>query len=192
MAIILWSMSLWAAMIILGVSGFGQESYGNYGVQRRWVVLTALAVWTLGFLTVRVSSVRINLGFVLASGCAWLWLLGFGRGRLQGLGVLLGILAYITRMILPLSFDQAQVLPSAALESMGLGMAAGLSVGRAWPSLMVAASAQALSDGLIVWSKGQPRFFGQHDLAMVLSSAMAAWTIGWVVYQVSVRWRRLA
>lgn len=180
--IVLWAMMLWAAAIILAGTGYGARDLKRYALDRRTVVLWGLFVWVLGWFTLSSlwPGARINLGFPVLAGLGVVMGVTMGSARWWFMATLLGMLGAMIRLLAPIAAHHASVMPVAAVESVGLGVASGLSIGESLPAATVAVMAEALAALVVAWHHAGVRDLGRHDLAMTLLAALSAWAVGWV------------
>ncbi len=192
--IVLWAMMLWAAAIILAGTGYGARDLTRYALDRRTVVLWGLLVWVLGWLTLSSlwPGTRVNLGFLVLAGLSAVVGLTVGSVRWWFMGALLGMLGAMIRLLAPIAVHHASVMPVAAIESVGLGVAAGLGLGESFPAATVAVLGEALAS-LVVASRHTGVYnLGRHDLAMTLLAGLSAWAVGWVADRTWARLGRTA
>ncbi|MCL5116839.1 MAG: hypothetical protein M1272_06790 [Firmicutes bacterium] len=194
MVIILWAMALWGAAVILTATGYGARDIEKHGLHRLSLVVMGVMVWGLGWWTVGsiLPGVRVDLGFLLLAAFGWSLVLAMGNPRWWFIAGLLGVLATIIRVFAPIATHQAQVMPVALIESLGLGTAAGLSLAEAMPAAMVAVSAESLASVLVAWRHVALHDLGRHDLAMVILATLSAWLVGWAASKVVTRLTRVA
>jgi len=181
-------------MVVLVASGYGRPEFRKYGLQRLSIVLLGLMVWGLGWWTVRsvLSGLAINLGFLLVVVFSWGANLALGKVRWWYVTGFLAILAAIIRIYAPVATHQAQIMPVATIESLGLGVAAGLSESQPFPAAIIAASAEGLASVIVAWRHVHIHNLGHQDVAMVMVASMSAWVVGWLASQVATRWHRIA
>lgn len=181
-------------MMVLVASGYGASEFRKYGLQRATVLVLAAMVWGLGWwsMDTLLPHMRINLGFLLLSLFAWAWLLVFGRMRWWLLAPMLGVLATVTRMLAPFAASQAQVLPVATIETVGLGVAAGISSAEPFPAAVAALAAEGLAALLTAARHQSLHDLGRHDLAALMLASLSAWVVGWVALSVVQRLTRAA
>ncbi len=188
--IVLWAMSLWVASLILCVTGFGQNELAKLGINPHAFVALGFVVWVLGWVPgwTQGSFWRVNWGFVTLAVLAWV-MVGLTReGRWWAFAVFLSLAATLARMVAPLSSHQASVLPGAAIESVGLGISAGLTVGQGAPAAIVSACAESAS-AFLISLRHQHHIVGRHDLALVIVAGLSAWATGWIASWI-VTWGR--
>lgn len=192
--IVLWAMSLWGAAIILVGTGYGSGELERYGIKRASLVVLGAMVWILGWWTARsvMPGVRIDIGFMLLSVFAGALVVALGNGRLGFITALLALMATIVRLFAPVMTHQAQVMPVATIESLGLGSAAGISLTEPLPAAAVGAVAEAVASMLIAWRHVHLHDLGRHDMAMSVLAALSAWLVGWLASRVAARLHRIA
>lgn len=192
---ILWAMSMWASAIVLAASDFGAEAFRRYGLSKWSVVVLGGTVWILGWWAIIAGSgmYRVDLGFVLLSGFAWIVVAVFGDGRWWLLAPLLGVVGTMVRAVAPFSFHQAQVLPTGPIEALSLGVAGGLSLPDPLAASAVAGAAEGMACVLTAFGHAHGHNLGRHDLAACIMAVVAAWLIAWVAALVHRKMiRRLA
>ena len=190
--IVLWAMSLWAAMIVLAASGFGAHEFQKYGLSRGRLIGLVMAVWVLGWWTWHGSTIRLNFGYVLLTATGWFGVALLGQRRWWLLTPTLALVALFARILAPFAPEQASVIPAATIESLGLGVAAGITVGGAFPAALVAAAAEGLSGVLVAIRNVGVWDFGRYDMVAVMLATVAAWAVGWVTSGVIQRFSRPA
>ena len=190
---VLWAMSLWMAALILCTVGFGQKEFQRYGVNLPYFLIMGLAIWVLGWLSSWVWPPfwRVNLGFAGLGILAWLMVALARKGRWRVIALFLCLIATLARMVAPLSLNEASVLPDGAIESVGLGLSAGLIVGQGAPSALVAACAESLS-AFLISMRHVHHILGRHDLALVILASLSAWLAGWLTSTIGTRLGRPA
>lgn len=190
--IVLWAMSVWAAVMVLLWTGFGDVECRRRHVSPRLVVGVGGVVWLTGWWTWHHAGMWLNIGFVLLTAASWAGLLVWGQPRWWMLTPILAILATLTRLLAPFAPEQASVMPTAAIESLGLGTAAGIGVARPLPASLAACAAEGLSAVIVALEGGTLHHMGRTDLAVAMLAGVAAWTIAWLVSGVSARFSRPA
>ncbi|NMP22298.1 hypothetical protein [Sulfobacillus harzensis] len=192
--IVLWAMMLWAAAVILAGTGYGIRAFARYALSRQTVVVLGTMVWVLGWWTVSSlwRGIRLDMGFLVLAAFAVVALVLVGQSRWWFLTTLLGVLAAIIRIVAPISPHQASIMPVAAIESIGLGTGAGLSLAEPLPAALVAVAAETLASVIIAWHHRGLHNLGRHDLAMSLVAALVAWLVGWVAEWTWTRLTRAA
>lgn len=189
---VLWAMSVFAAGIILAAAGFGEGSFNQQGLSRWCVVVVGSSIWVLGWAAALMgpSGSRINWGFALITLASWGLLARAREPGWGGIALVLAVIASVVRLMAPFGFDQASVMPHAIIESIGLGGAAGFSVGQPWSAALVGAAAESSSAFLIPVIRGGHEDLGRHDLGMALIAALAAWLVGWSFAHITSRLER--
>lgn len=191
---VLWAMSLGAAVIILVAVGFGEQAWNREGWRRVWVVVGAGLVWCAGWLPAESWSHRwvVNPGVVAAGLAGGVLLIRRRDSRGAALAMVLGLVGLVVRLIAPFSFHQASVVPQAALESVGLGVAAGMGNPRPAAAAAVGVVAECVSSFLSASVHSGRHQVGLGDFAAVTLAALGAWGVAWLSQGVSASWKKLA
>lgn len=191
---VLWAMSLWGAAVILVVTGYGGAEWKKWRVSRATMAVMGCMVWGLGWWTVTSTfpGVRVDMGLLLVVTFAWALVAAWGPMRWWVLTGILGMMGIIIRIMVPVVTHQTQLMPVGTIESVGLGVASGLSLGEAMPAAIVATASEGLAVVVVAWRHGTIHNLGRHDLAMTLLALLAAWMVGWVVQRIWVRMGHIA
>lgn len=192
--LLLWAMSLWGAAIVLMATGYGAREFKKYGLESLTLIAMASMVWVLGWWTAStgLSGIRINLGLLLLFTFALGLNVFCGNLRWWYTTLLLAVLGAIIRLYAPVATHQAEVMPVATIEAVGLGMAAAIGLGEAFPGAVVASSAEGVTALIIAGYHPLKHDLGRYDIAMLIICALSAWVVGWAFFSIKRRFQRFA
>lgn len=177
---VVWSMSVWAAVMVLTAAGYGRRYWSRYRVRTTNATMLIVLVGVLSFINpvIHHPELRINLGF-LALGLASLVLcLSVGQRAWGVLWIVLSALAIIVRGVAPIGRHQVQLLPFLPIEAGLLGILSGIGLSDPVAGSVVAVGAQFAGSLWIMFQERQ-YVLGYHDLSVTVLSAVFAWIAGW-------------
>jgi hypothetical protein len=175
-------------MIVLVASGYGVGELQTFRLKSWQIVAGGLTVWALGLWTSQWQSLRLtlNLGFGALTVVSFVWILRRGRMGWWTLGLWLAVVATIVRLILPIGVAEASVMPMAVIESLGMGLATGITVAKPLPAALLAAATEGLAAiGFALYHSYHE--LGRYDLAASMIAALSAWPIAWVAAAIGQR-----
>lgn len=179
---VLWAMSLWAAMSVVTASHGFLATWTRYGLKPGRLVAVMAGVWVVGWTVLSWRGViRVDPGLPLLFALGCFELVRRRGGRPGVWAATLGLSAAWVRALVPFSIHQASLLPVAAIESVGVGVAGGVALGDPLMSGLVGLIASGIASAVAGMKHGPPYEWGRHDLAAAMMAALSGWLAGWLV-----------